>query len=568
MRSFMMRMPKINIAQQDRKAMNKKVNVLRFYAVVAAILGSLMLGGCSSAGPVRTMDTSSVDEIQETLGDAVDNQTSTGEVNANNIGESLIPPIAENIQQPEADQERFSVKVKKATARDFYMGLVKGTGFNMVVHPDVKGSITLDLKDVTLDEVMSITQNLYGHSFKKQGNTYQILSNALRTEVFQINYLDVTRTGDSQIQVSAGQVTDVGSKGSGDRSSALGPSSSRGTQITTSSKTNFWADIEQTLKLFIKSEGGAVIVTPQAGIVVVKAVPEELNAIRGYLQQAELILRRQVVIEAKILEVELKDGFQAGVDWTVLGRPAENKTLTFKTTQSDISGLTSIGGVFSATAALSDFQGMIKLLETQGNVQVLSSPRISTVNNQKAVIKVGSDEFFVTEVSNSQANENAQTQSPSVELTPFFSGIALDVTPQISGNDEVILHIHPSISSVRQEEKNINAFGQSFKLPLALSSIRETDSIVYAKSGQVVVIGGLMQNNSNDSDAGTPGLHNVPILGHLFKQKRSSSTKSELVILLKPRVIGPEGWNDLLQESATQFERLRKGMEPVKKKRQ
>lgn len=540
--------------------------MVRLFRVAVAVVISLIVVGCGSLGPVRTMDTSSVDEIQETLAKASNKQSinKTNEVDGDSKPSDVA--IAFGEKELELPKERFDIKVKKSEARNFYMGLVQGTRFNMVVHPDVKGLITLDLKDVTIDEVMSITQNLYGHSFSKQGNTYQILSNALRTEVFQINYLDVSRKGDSQIQVSAGQVTDVGSKGAGDRRSALGPSTSRGTQITTSSKTDFWSDIKQTLKLFLtKSEGGGVIVTPQAGIIVVKAIPEELNAIRRYLQKTELTLRRQVVIEAKILEVELKEGFQAGVDWRILGRPSENKTLSVSTSQSDISALSNIGGVFSTTAAFSDFQGMINLLETQGNVQVLSSPRISTVNNQKAVIKVGSDEFFVTEVSNSQSNENSQTQSPSVELTPFFSGIALDVTPQISSDDDVILHIHPSISSVREEEKNINAFGQSFKLPLALSSIRETDSIVYAKSGQVVVIGGLMQNNSNDSDAGTPGLHNVPILGHLFKQKRSSSTKSELVILLKPRVIGPEGWNEMLQESAGQFKQLRKGMEPSKK---
>jgi MSHA biogenesis protein MshL len=485
------------------------------------------------------------------------------------VGKALLPPMSFPGEQVGDSDERFHIAVNRVPAREFFIGLVKGTGFNMVVHPDVEGRITLDLQSVTVDEVMEVVQSMYGYSFKKRGNIYHVLPDGLRTEMFHINYLNISRRGDSQIQVSAGQVSDVGSKGSGDSSSSIGPSTGMGTKITTSSTTDFWSELDQTLRLFIGgTEGQSIVMTPQAGVVVVRAMSDELDAVKSYLESAELILRRQVIIEAKILEVELNDGFQSGVNWSLLGKPSAGKTVGVGTTSADISSLSQIGGVFSAAASLSDFNGMINLLESQGNVQVLSSPRISTVNNQKAVIKVGSDRFFVTEVSSTQSSEsnsgtdNNNFQSPTVELTPFFSGIALDVTPQISENDEVILHIHPSISTVKEEQKSIKAFGVQSDLPLAVSSIRETDSIVYAKSGQVVVIGGLMQNGSEDSDAGMPGLHNIPILGHLFKQKRSSSKKSELVILLRPRVIGPEGWNEMLQESSDQFEYLRNKMLP------
>jgi MSHA biogenesis protein MshL len=203
-----------------------------------------------------------------------------------------------------------------------------------------------------------------------------------------------------------------------------------------------------------------------------------------------------------------------------------------------------------------DFVGVIEMLETQGSVQVLSSPRISTMNNQKAVIKVGQDEFFVTEISNTiTTGTGSTTNTPEVTLTPFFSGIALDVTPQISENNEIILHVHPSISKVEDQVKIIQLGDQNIQLPLALSTIRETDSVVYARSGQVVALGGLMQTKSQDINSGMPMLGNMPLVGHLFSQQRNSTIKTELVILLKPSIMGPDGLPS--EQSAKRFKQFR-----------
>ncbi|MFV2031312.1 MAG: type II secretion system protein GspD [Gammaproteobacteria bacterium] len=203
-------------------------------------------------------------------------------------------------------------------------------------------------------------------------------------------------------------------------------------------------------------------------------------------------------------------------------------------------------------------------MNTQGEVQVLSSPRISTVNNQKAVIKVGSDEFFVTDVSSStSASTLTTTTTPDITLTPFFSGIALDVTPQISADGDVILHIHPSVSEVTDQIKEITVGGQTQQLPLAFSTVRESDSVVRARSGQVVVIGGLMQNSSSNDDAGVPGLSKIPFIGNLFKQKRKVNTRSELVILLRPIVVeANKTWSNYIKDSADRIERLKYNLKP------
>ena len=528
---------------------------------------SLSLFGCANSRPV--IDNSSIDEIQKTMEDSIGEQAPAEVMTPpEEVTQALLPSLMPSAV-PGDEQERFNLSVDGLNARDFFMSLVNGTDYNMVVHPDVSGTISLDLQQVTVDEVMEVVRSVYGYAFKKHGKLFQVMPSGLRTEVFKINYLNVKRSGLSETQVSAGRVSDAGSSGTSsssnnnnsnnDNSGNNSTQSVVGTKIRTRAEADFWSELSSTLEMLVgEGKGQKIMMTPQAGIVVVRALPEEIEAVREYLDKAELTLRRQVVIEAKILEVRLNDGFQSGIDWSAVGRPSDNKSVIVSQGSASLIDRDNVNGVFSINADLNDFTAIIDLLESQGTVQVLSSPRISTVNNQKAVIKVGTDEFFVTEVSTTTTtNSGGSVTTPTVELTPFFSGIALDVTPQISDEDEVVLHIHPSVSQVEDQQKVI-AVGQStLNLPLALSSIRETDSIVFAKNRQVVVIGGLMQNSSTDIDAGTPYLQHVPVIGTLFKQKRQQSVKSELVILLKPIVMDESEWRNVLRDSSMQFERLR-----------
>ena len=178
------------------------------------------------------------------------------------------------------------------------------------------------------------------------------------------------------------------------------------------------------------------------------------------------------------------------------------------------------------------------------------------MNNQKAVIKVGSDEFFVTDVSSDTVTGTTTTTSPDITLTPFFSGIALDVTPQINPQGRVTLHIHPTVSEVTDQTKDITVAGQTQSLPLAYSTVRESDSIVSALSGQVVVIGGLMKAQQQKRDAGLPFFSRLPAIGSLFRQTQSISRKSELVILLRPLVVETGTWEQELSASRQRFEHL------------
>ncbi|HEB28362.1 MAG TPA: pilus (MSHA type) biogenesis protein MshL [Porticoccus sp.] len=543
---------------------------MRYQQLITIGLAVSLMASCAMT-PRETRDNSGIELIQDELAQIDGSAQKPDTVPPSEVNDALLPPLLGGGMGGQDTEDVFDISVDEVNARDFFMGLVKGTSYNMVVHPKVEGTISLDLHDVSIEEVMTIVDEVYGYSYKRRGNLYQILPSGIRSEIFQVDYLSLKRTGVSETQVTSGQVTNAGSSNSGgsgssnrnsngnNRNSGGSNRGSVGAQIRTETESDFWAELQQTLMVLVgEGDGRSVIVTPQAGIIVVRAMPDELDIARDFLRRAEMIMRRQVVLETKILEVQLSDSYQTGIDWTAVS-DINGNTLSFGVGGSSTVSPNSIGGAFSAAFSSDDFLGVIELLETQGSVQVLSSPRISTVNNQKAVIKVGSDEFFVTEISNTTTTSTGTTtNNPEIELTPFFSGIALDVTPQISEDNTIILHIHPSISKVEDQIKTITLGEQVVELPLALSTIRETDSVVYARSGQVVILGGLMQNKSVDQNSGTPVLGNIPLLGHLFSQQRNATVKNELVILLKPIIMGADGLPAATDRSRQRFDEFRR----------
>ena len=218
------------------------------------------------------------------------------------------------------------------------------------------------------------------------------------------------------------------------------------------------------------------------------------------------------------------------------------------------------GGGVDLTGTRNSFTAIIRLLSTQGEVNTLSSPRVTTLNNQKAVIKVGTDEYFVTDVSTTTVTGTSTTTTPEVELTPFFSGIALDVTPQIDHMNQVLLHVHPSVIDIEEQVKKIDlgTLGGStssvLELPLARSSIRESDTIVRGRSGDIVVIGGLMKHKKSASQTQIPWLGDIPSIVRIFRNNQELSSKIELVILLRPVVIQhPGDWQDVIQNSLSRI---------------
>lgn len=522
------------------------------------ILGTLItsLVGCSTQ-----MGHQSPVAIKQALNQAANDAVSRPafELPAS-VNADLMPTLdSSDFASSQAREKRFRVNARNVDANAFFSSLVQGTPFNIVIHPNVSGLISLQLKDVTLDDVLDVVDDVYGYSTTRKGNIIQVFPATLRTDIIPVDYLHLQRQGVSLTSITTGSITNTNNSTSANDEVNVSEDVSTttgGTTIKTSSESDFWQQLEKVVRGMIgHGEGRNVMISPQAGLISVRAFPNELREVKQFLGISQQRLVRQVVLEAKIMEVTLNDSYQQGINWQNITRSIGGTNIAIGSTPivntaaiaalpggNAISDL--LGGQTNITISDGNFTSVLSFLETQGDLNVLSSPRVTAANNQKAVIKVGGDEYFVTNVSSSNVSGDNSTAAPDIELTPFFSGISLDVTPQIDDQGGVLLHVHPTVVDIKNEIKAVD-LGEKFgvyQLPLAKSTIRESDSIIHARSGDVVVIGGLMKTVMTDQVSKVPLLGDIPLVGNLFRNINKVKQKTELVILLKPTVISDQTW--------------------------
>ncbi|NYE60452.1 MSHA biogenesis protein MshL [Duganella sp. 1224] len=575
-----------------------------------AVVTALLLSGCQTPS---TRDT--YDKISNEVNAAAAKPAVVGQTDA--VASALLPPVSQMADQlPKARavlEERFNVSFNNVPVQQFYNSIVAGTRYNMLINPEVTGTVTANLKDVTLFEALDAIRELYGYDYKVEGTRIYIRPLTMQTKMFKINYLTAKRKGQSSLRVSSTSVASAGTSNSGGQNNNGNNNNNNGgnnggsdpnnpnggtqqqrdsANVSTTSESDFWLELKTALEALVDTakEGRSVTISPQSGVIVIRAMPDELRNVDMYLKATQISVDRQVILEAKILEVELNSNYQSGVNWAAFGKFAAggNNRFSAGTLQpgttlgplgtplsSGSGGITAspgssigaagdaVGSLFGLAFQTSNFAALISFLEGQGTVHVLSSPRIATLNNQKALLKIGTDEFFVTGVSTTTTTSGTGTgvTTPSLTLQPFFSGVVLDVTPQIDEDGNIILHVHPSVSQVSTVNKGLNlgSLG-NFTLPLASSSTSEMDSMVRGQNGQVVAIGGLMRQATTTDNSGVPGANKVPVLGALFGSKSEVLQKRELVVLIKPTIVETSSdWNQDLLDSGRRLKELDPG---------
>jgi MSHA biogenesis protein MshL len=576
---------------------------------ISVTLAALLV---SCAHPYDQVDPSIVSEMDKASRQAASNQSEA-------VREALLPPLRGEIPKVPGTpvEPRFDLVVNAAPAQQVFMSIVSGTRYSMVVNPEVSGRLSLNLKDVTVREALEAIREVYGYEFRVDGTRIYVEAAGMQTRVFHVNYLSGLRTGRSDVRVSSGSTSVVSGQaaaGGGGATPVAGGAAQPGqnvntiglgqlnqttndaSRVSTFSQSDFWQELTTALRTLVTGAGRSIVVSPQSGVVVVRAMPQEIRGVDAYLKAIRVSVERQVMLEAKIIDVTLNDAYQAGVNWagfsgtrfsggvqgagTTLGttggltspsplgltaNPSARTVVSTNPSAAASAVSTAAGaaglGVFGLALQTRNFAALLQFLESQGTTQVLSSPRVATLNNQKAVLKVGTDDFFITNIRSTPV-VNAATGVPvgatlEPTLSSFFSGVSLDITPQIDEDGNINLHVHPLVSRVENGTLTFD-FGTGIgitNIPTAKSTINETDTMVRVQDGNIVALGGLMQLELENSRSGIPGAQELPGIGGLFGNRARNVVKKELVILIKPTIIKNDA--DWEQDITATGDRLR-----------
>ena len=472
----------------------------------------------------------------------------------------------------------FSIYARDSNIQDVLLAFSKESELNMVIDPELNGKVTIDLKRVTLKEALDAILSPMGWTYHTDGKFIKILRPQMETRLFTLNYMATKRSGKREVYASTSTGGGLQTSSLPGQQIALSPGGTRTgyTDLISVDEMDLWKEIQKGLEAFIFGsveekevpsekekatwtridvKGKKLIINKSTGVILVTDYPVNLNKVASYLETVEGSSQRQVTIQAKIMEVILSDDHKEGINWKVIeglprsinfawgltnkagttGYPGSTTGYAIGDTSSGTTintpGLFKIkpfGGVLALGAAGSEIalSDIMQAISEQGDVKILSSPTISTLNNQKAIIRVGNqDVFFITGAIAMGGDTVLQTIQPmTIDI-----GIILDVTPQIAEDGTIIMNIHPSITDTTGEKTTPDG-----KSTFPLLSVRETDTTVRVRDGQTIIIAGLMQEKSAENYTGVPVLGSIPLLGGLFRYKTRTKSISELVIMITP----------------------------------
>jgi MSHA biogenesis protein MshL len=438
-------------------------------------------------------------------------------------------------------EELSSFSLREADVKDILRAIGKQANYNVVIEPDVKGVTTVDLKNVTLKKALEYILEPLGFTYKIEDKTIYVSKPKLETKIFNFNYIALKKIGASTVYATPGTIGGNSTTSGGTTTT----SSSSGSQVSIKSETesDLWKSLEDNIKaLLSKDKDAKFVVNKQTMMIFVTDYPKSLKDIEMFLKAAEGIIQRQVMIEAKIVEVQLNDESRQGINWKFVGAHIGEFALEGQQgflnplTAMAASSTTAIAGtpffrLFGGNKNFDISNTFIDLLKTYGTVETISNPKIATLNNQRAIIKVTTqDVYFETQ----QTASNVGAANPTITSTAKFIdvGLTLDVTPQVDDRGNIILSVHPIMS-----ERVSNVIAPGIGTPVPVLDVREVDTIVKVREGETIVIGGLIKNRKLNTDTGTKWLMDIPVIKYFFKLNEKEISKSELVIFLTPRII-------------------------------
>lgn len=501
-------------------------------------------------------------------------------------GSALPPPPT--LQE---DEQRFTVVVHDVPVRELLFAVARDAQLNVDIAPDVSGNVSLNAIDQTLQAILDRLSQQVSLRYKMQDGTLLISGDTPYFVQYSVPYINLARTSESDISIatqisSTGTQAVQGTQGSSSGDSG-GGSSNSATRVKTMGKHQFWDTLLDNVRAILRNrdsmreQGGSaqsstaqadetghdnnLIANPEAGVIAVRASAKQHHEVRRFLDNVVEHASRQVLIEATIVEVELNDDYQTGIDWSLL---ADHGKFSFGQSFGDLVGQAA-GAVASTTPPVAigyagkEILGSIKMLEHFGNSRVLSSPKLMVLNNQTAVLKVVDNvPYFTTKAELSSGVQGSQPiRAFTTELHTVPVGLVMNVTPQISDNDTVIINVRPTVSRVNGSINDPNPDLDPIKSQIPQIEVREMESILKVDSGDTGIIGGLMQDSLDNATDGLPGISKMGFIDNLFSFKKRVSRKTELVVFLRPRVIKTastqsdlKDFNQYLENKPVKFE--------------
>jgi general secretion pathway protein D len=504
--------------------------------------------------------------------------------------------------KPAAKVETYSVVVNNVRVQDLLFALARDAKVNVDVHPGINGTVTINAIDQTLPQLLSRIAKQIDMRWEMDGANLVVMPDSPYLHTYKVDYVNMSRDTTGSVTVTT-QVASTGAGAGSAAGVATGGGNNSQTKIENKVQHHFWETLEKNVRDILREtdkilpegssetvieradqqattgtgmaavggrsagaaaqggiagspnaatlqqsgttvvkrttfrEAASVIVNPESGIVTVRATGRQHEKIQEFLSQVMASARRQVLIEATIAEVSLSDNYQQGIDWSTA--PLGSKGFTLTQTGTPVTSNIIQLAYNNVTSRFGSIKAAVRLLDAFGTVKVLSSPKLSVLNNQTAVLKVVDNLVYFTIKADTTANANTTTTTYTTNLNSVPVGLVMNVTPQISENDAVLLNIRPSISrkfgEVIDPNPDLQRLGVENKIPVIRT--REMESMLRVENGNIAVMGGLMEDGVENNDAAIPAISRIPFIGNFFQNRDDTRRKTELVVFLRPIVV-------------------------------